>query len=166
METMAKLWLAGTASSPLLLLLSFAFSPGSGNAEGSGSDLVTFLYLRAFPLLFPCLRFGTKTELETLILAFLDLLLFCFGSSVCSGGGATRDKADARALAGRCFPVFLPHCFQFPLFWGFSSAALLFVFLCFLPLFRTPSIPLVSGFFSSGSSSSPPPLFCFFTPFL
>ena len=28
-------------------------------------------------------------------------------SSVCSGGGATRDKAGARALAGQCFSLFL-----------------------------------------------------------
>jgi hypothetical protein len=39
METMAKLWLADTASSPLLLLLSFAFSLGFGNAEGSSNSL-------------------------------------------------------------------------------------------------------------------------------
>ena len=47
---MAKLWLADNAPSPLLLLLfSFAFSPGSGNAEGSSNDLVTFLcFLSSF----------------------------------------------------------------------------------------------------------------------
>ncbi|KAJ6978900.1 hypothetical protein NC653_027164 [Populus alba x Populus x berolinensis] len=46
MDTMTKLWLTGTACSPLLLLLlSFTFSSGSGNAEGSSSDLVTFLCL-------------------------------------------------------------------------------------------------------------------------
>jgi len=57
METMAKLWLADTASSPLLLLLlSFAFSLGSGNAEGSSNGLgdfpllVFFLCLLGFPI--------------------------------------------------------------------------------------------------------------------
>jgi hypothetical protein len=49
METMAKLWLADTASSPLLLLLlSFAFSLGSGNAEGSSNGLGDFPLLVFF----------------------------------------------------------------------------------------------------------------------
>ena len=49
METMAKLWLVDTASSPLiLLLLSFAFSLGSGNAEGSSNGLGDFPLLVFF----------------------------------------------------------------------------------------------------------------------
>ncbi|KAI5559922.1 hypothetical protein BDE02_16G010600 [Populus trichocarpa] len=46
---MAKLWLVDTASSPLiLLLLSFAFSLGSGNAEGSSNGLGDFPLLVFF----------------------------------------------------------------------------------------------------------------------
>jgi hypothetical protein len=56
METMAKLWLADTASSPLLLLLlSFAFSLGSGNAEGSSNGLGDFPLLVFFFFLSVCL---------------------------------------------------------------------------------------------------------------
>jgi hypothetical protein len=63
METMAKLWLADTASSPLLLpLLSFAFSLGSGNAKGSSNGLGDFPLLVFF--FFVCVSPGFSSPVR------------------------------------------------------------------------------------------------------
>jgi len=53
-----------------------------------------FSFLFTSPLFSGCLWFSRSSS-------------SCSSASVCSGGGATRDKAGARALAGQCFSLFL-----------------------------------------------------------
>jgi len=152
METMAKLWLADTTSSPLLLLLlSFAFSLGSGNAEGSSNGLGDFPLLVFFSLSVCLLGFPVQCAFPCSFSLFRYLpLSFCL-----------RFSAPVPSCFGSCSaPCFF--LFQSPVLSAFPSFFVSIVlpfscrflpcifafFLCFMPCcFPLVFGPLLSGFF-------------------
>jgi len=152
METMAKLWLADTTSSPLLLLLlSFAFSLGSGNAEGSSNGLGDFPLLVFFFLSVCLLGFPVQCAFPCSFSLFRYLpLSFCL-----------RFSAPVPSCFGSCSaPCFF--LFQSPVLSAFPSFFVSIVlpfscrflpcifafFLCFMPCcFPLVFGPLLSGFF-------------------
>ena len=170
---MAKLWLADTASSPLLLLLlSFAFSLGSGNAEGSSNGLGDFPLLVFFffvcvspgfpsPVRFPLFVLPVSLPASLFLSPVLGPFSLWFRFLLCPLFFLVSVPCVIRlplVLLWFFFLFFVQPCCS-PVFWVFLWVLLCiffgFVFclsppsLCFFSLF----FPLFFLFFCSGFSS-------------
>jgi len=160
METMAKLWLADTASSPLLLLLlSFAFSLGSGNAEGSSNGLGDF------PLLFFFFCLCVSWVSQSSALSPVRSPCFVTFLSVFVSGSRPLFPLVLVPALPPVFSCFSPLCYPpsprslFPLFSlspaGFSPVYLPFFCVLCPAVFLWFSVPCSLGFSSGFFSSSP-----------